>query len=200
MAVLTQPNREAIGGGDGAARDADLALRVRTDSDGGQAAFRVLYDRYHDELFAFLRKLLNDSALSEDVLQEAFLKAYAAIDQYDPERAFRPWIYRIARNAALDALRVRKKVKRLEALPRPRATDAGAAERLARKEDVARLQSALDSLPPETKALLIQRHGLCMKLSELSQSFDCTERTIRNRLRAAAGLLAQALSTIGGAE
>ncbi len=199
MAVLTKPKTDAIGEGR-AARDADLAVRVLTDSDGGQAAFRVLYDRYHDELFAFLRKLLGDSALSEDVLQEAFLKAYAAIDRYDPERAFRPWIYRIARNAALDALRVRKKVRRVESQPRPRAAKPEAVEELAQREDVARLQVALDSLPSETKALLIQRHGLCMKLSELAESFDCTERTIRNRLRAAAGLLAQALSARGAAQ
>lgn len=178
-------------------RDADLARRVVAGPDG-QTAFRLLYERYHDDLHAFLVRLVGDAARADDVLQEAFLKAYAAIDRYDPERSFRPWIYRIARNAALDALRVRKKEQRLEgrplvrAVPRDDAEDP-AAKLAARKEQVARLEVALERLPAESRALLTQRHGLCMKLSDLAASFDVTERTIRNRLRVAAAQLASAL-------
>lgn len=174
--------------------DAALVLRVREDADGGQQAFRVLYDRYRSEVHAFLTRLLGDAARAEDVLQEAFLGVYTHLDGFDASRPFRPWLYRIARNAALDALRSEGKIKRLE---RARAGDGlttdGPSGAAAQGERIQRLERALATLPAETRALLIQRHGLCMKLSELAQSYDCTERTVRNRLRRAAGLLARAL-------
>jgi RNA polymerase sigma-70 factor (ECF subfamily) len=69
----------------------------------------------------------------------------------------------------------------------------GPAVEVERREDVKRLQVALASLPAETRALLVQRHGMCMKLTEIAESFDCTERTVRNRLKRAAALLAEAL-------
>jgi RNA polymerase sigma-70 factor (ECF subfamily) len=168
-----------------------LALTHKAQGDG---AFRVLYERYKDEIHGFLVRLLRDDALAEDVLQETFFRVYRNLERCDTERSFRAWLYQITRNAALDAIRVRKKDVRLEQAKAREASDAPpAADEATRRESVARAQEALDTLPEETRALLIQRHGLGMKLEELAVSFQCTERTVRARLVTAAGLLAQAL-------
>src|SRR5947207_1138947 len=77
------------------------------------AAFRAHYERHKTEVFGFLICLLRDEALAEDALQEAFLRAYRALDQYDPERSFRSWLFQIARNVALDAIRLERKHEKL---------------------------------------------------------------------------------------
>jgi RNA polymerase sigma-70 factor (ECF subfamily) len=169
-----------------------LALAERAD------AFRALYERHKDELHAFVVRLVRDDALAEDVFQEAFLRVHRHLRDYDPARPFRSWLYQIARNAALDALRTRGKDRRLE---RARARDTSlvtppALEEAASLEARTRAREALEALPEETRALLIQRHGLGMTLGDLAASFSCNERTVRRHLVVAGELLAQALLDI----
>jgi RNA polymerase sigma factor (sigma-70 family) len=158
-----------------------------------EAALQGLHARYHAEVRGFLTKLLRDPALAEDALQESFLAVYSAFDSYDASRPFRPWLFQIVRNAGLRSLRSRKKDDRLSrAGARPEATSGPVAEAEAR-EETALAREALAALPDETRALLLQRHGLGMKLEDLARSFAVTDRTVRNRLRAAAHEFALAL-------
>ncbi len=64
---------------------------------------------------------------------------------------------------------------------------------VSRREDAERTRGALDDLPPDARALLLQRHGLGMSIAELSESWSVTERTVMNRLKGAVLLLARAL-------
>jgi RNA polymerase sigma-70 factor (ECF subfamily) len=174
--------------------DRELLVALR---DGGDGAFRALFERHADPVFSFVVKLVRDDALAEDVLQETFLRIHRGISTWEPARPARPWIYGIARNAALDALRQRKKADRLED---ESARRAPAPERetvvpgAIRSEEAALVRAALASLPDETRALLVQRHGLGMELEELAASWSVNERTIRTRLGEAAARLATALS------
>ncbi len=160
-----------------------------------EASFRELYDRHRREVFGFLVRLLRDEALAEDVLQETFLRVYRALDQYDPERSFRAWIFQIARNAAVDALRLARKEDKLrEASARHQdGASPDVVPEVSRREDAERTRGALDDLPPDARALLLQRHGLGMSIAELSESWSVTERTVMNRLKGAVLLLARAL-------
>jgi len=181
------------------AADAALAVRARAGGPGAEAAFRGLYERYADEVHAYCAHLTGDPALAEDVFQDAFVRVYTHLDRYDPGRPFRPWLYRIARNTAVDALRVRGKHHRLARASADRcAGPAGVVGEVARRESITRARAALDRLPDETRELLVGRHGLGLKLAELADSFDCTERTVRNRLRSAAARLAAELRRPGG--
>jgi RNA polymerase sigma-70 factor (ECF subfamily) len=175
--------------------DAALVELARTHKEAAEKAFRELYDRYKDEVFAFLARLLRDDALAEDVLQEAFFRVYKSLDRFEPEKSFRAWLYQIARHAALDAIRIRRKEERLadEKARRVEGAVADSAAEAERADEVRRAKDALAALPEETAALLIQRHGLGMKLEALAESFSVNERTIRTRLVAAAALLAKKL-------
>ena len=82
--------------------DLDLMLRVR----GGDAdSFEELLRRYRTPLVKFFCRMVRDEALAEDLAQEAFLRVYKARHRYRPDARFTTWLYRIATNLALNAIR-----------------------------------------------------------------------------------------------
>jgi RNA polymerase sigma-70 factor (ECF subfamily) len=85
--------------------DLDLMLRVR---DGDAASFEVLLRRYRLPLVSYFRRMVRDQALAEDLAQEVFLRVYKSRERYQPEARFTTWLYRIATNLALNAIRDRK--------------------------------------------------------------------------------------------
>lgn len=90
--------------------DAEIARSVQ---DGEPQAYRELVVRYHASLVRYATRLLGSATDAEDVIQEVFLHAYERIRQYDPDRSFSSWVYRIAHNECVDAL----KRKRREPVP-----------------------------------------------------------------------------------
>jgi RNA polymerase sigma-70 factor (ECF subfamily) len=86
-------------------QDLELMLRVRR---GDAESFDVLLRRYRVPLVGFLVRMVRDQALAEDLAQEVFLRVYQARHRYQPEARFTTWLYRIATNLALNAIRDRK--------------------------------------------------------------------------------------------
>jgi RNA polymerase sigma-70 factor (ECF subfamily) len=85
--------------------DLDLMLRVR---DGDLASFDALLCRYRLPLVSYFRRMVRDQGLAEDLAQEVFLRVYKSRERYQPEARFTTWLYRIATNLALNAIRDRK--------------------------------------------------------------------------------------------
>ncbi len=157
-----------------------------------RAALQAVYVAHKDEVFGFLVKLLRDRHAAEDVLQETFVRVATGAAALTGAQALRPWVFAIARNAALDAMR--RRTKRGDPRePDERADGDGVLDQVAESESRERARAALRALPADTRALLIQRHDLGMKLEDLAASFEVTERTVRNRLNAAADELARLL-------
>ncbi len=169
----------------------DAALLRQAD---GPAAFLDLYRRHRAALLAFLTRYLRDATLAEDVLQETFVRVHANLDAAPP-CSFRAWVHRVARNVANDALRRESKQERLATSPTaPSPAEApGPDAEAASREATSRARAALATLPDEERALLLQRHASGLTLDELAAAWDCTERTIRNRLERASQALAHAI-------
>ena len=72
---------------------------------GQREAFGLLVRRYEGELYGYLRRYLGDGDLADDVFQNTFLQVFTKIRHYEPGRPVRPWLYTIATNQAIDALR-----------------------------------------------------------------------------------------------
>ncbi|MCE9566310.1 MAG: RNA polymerase sigma factor, partial [Planctomycetes bacterium] len=76
---------------------------------GEREVFGPLVRRYERELFGYLRRYLGDDDLADDVFQNTFVQVFLKIQQYEPGRPARPWLYAIATNQAIDALRRRNR-------------------------------------------------------------------------------------------
>src|SRR5277367_1683793 len=72
---------------------------------GDRQAFSQLVHRYERELFSYLRRYLGDAEMAEDTFQTTFLQVHLKCDQFEEGRKFRPWLYTIATNQAIDAQR-----------------------------------------------------------------------------------------------
>ena len=77
---------------------------------GDPNAFRTLIERYRDDLYRFLYRLVGSKSAAEDVFQETFLQVHVSADSFDVSRRFRPWLFTIAANKGRDHLR--RKVRR----------------------------------------------------------------------------------------
>jgi RNA polymerase sigma-70 factor (ECF subfamily) len=117
--------------------DEQLLLEYR--QTGDRELYAQLVYRYERELFSYLRRYLGNAEMAEDVFQAAFLAVHLKCDSFEEGRRFRPWLYTIATNAAIDARR-RNKRHRMVSLDTPREQD---------NEDVGRLVNLLESGDPD---------------------------------------------------
>src|SRR6187401_419520 len=134
-ATLTAPSVGPMPG-NSSRTDEELLLGYRTSHDA--SLFQELVRRYERELYSYLRRYLGDAEMAEDAFQAAFLQVHLKCQQYEPGRAFRPWLYTIATNQAIDAQR-RSRRHRMVSLDRAGPADS---------EDVGKLLDLLTSKEP----------------------------------------------------
>lgn len=192
---------------------ADLALDRLTDEElvarclgaGARydAAFEALYARHSARVFGFLLKLTRSREAAEDGLQETFVRVYRSLDRFDRRRDLLTWLLQIARYVAIDAFRVERKVKRLEAavsaerLEPARDDPTGA---VAEQERSALVNEVLDGLSIDDRSLLLLRHYQGLTFQAIGEVADCSARTAQNRVEAAARRFQQALHARRGAQ
>ena len=92
--------------------------------EGDSGALRLLIERYHDPLIAFLTRLMGSRDAAEDVFQDTFLQIHQSLDTFDRTRRFKPWLFTIAANKGRDALRKRKR-RQAVSLSTPLDADGG---------------------------------------------------------------------------
>jgi RNA polymerase sigma-70 factor (ECF subfamily) len=174
----------------------EAVLRCQRGDDADHAAFKSIYERYAPEVYRFQRRLLGDRHSAEDAVQDTFVRLHKGLKGYDAMRPFRPYVFSVARNVAVDVLRVRAKRPRAETLGEV-AGESSAADSATHNERSTAVAESLATLAPEHRSLLLLRHVHGIKLEELAEGMACTDRTIRNRLRAAATLLERELRRRG---
>jgi RNA polymerase sigma-70 factor (ECF subfamily) len=160
---------------------------------GDQLDFEVLYRSARDDVFAYVAALVRDRAAAEDVTALTFERAYRRRRGFQPQRGTpRAWLFGIARNAALDELRRRKRAASLEAEP---AADAPGpddeAERALRR---ASLRVALQSLDPRDRELIALKFHAGLDNAELAQVLGCSVTNAGTRLHRAVEKLRKAMT------
>ena len=149
------------GTGQGGKSESGLIERAR---DGDIEAFNALFDKYRKRILAYVFGMVGDRGAAEDIVQECFVELARRIGSIKPEKGASAWLYRVARNRAIDLLRHR----RFEVLPgdayleRQAEAKGGAAGPSPEKELAARelrdsVRAALDRLPPGERDLLMLR-------------------------------------------
>lgn len=200
MEVMVEPAQQltAASGRDGDVDDAALVRRIVAGDDARHDAFRQLYARHAPDAARFLRRMLDDAAAADDALQETFVRVHRGLREFEPGRPLRPWILGIARHTALGALRAKQRAAKLSALGAADPPDSRTTDDVARTRDTrARVLEAVAALAPEHREVVLLRlaHGLV--LADVARALDVTERTVRNRLRAAVVLLERELRRRG---
>jgi RNA polymerase sigma-70 factor (ECF subfamily) len=169
--------------------DGELALAARA---GDAGAFAELVRRHQEALYRFVVRMVGAREEALEIVQDAFVRAWQALPQWEPEAQFRTWLFRIGSNAALDALRRRRVVS---FVPLEDAFEAAADEpdperRLELKQRVAALEASLAKLSPEHREILLLREVENMSYEEIGAVLALSEGTVKSRLaRARAALL-----------
>ena len=173
--------------------DAELIERCRQ---GDQAAYRVLFDRHGRDAFVLARRIVGSEQDAEDVVQEAFLKAFRSLDRFRGGSAFYTWLYRIVYNGAIDRLRKTGRVRTVDyddAIERREDTD-GAADLLpprqdadpgrvaARRELKEQMEAALERLSDAHRAVLVLREVQGLTYEEIAEVVGCPKGTVMSRL------------------
>jgi RNA polymerase sigma factor (sigma-70 family) len=171
------------------ATDAELVAAVR---DGDDSAFEELYRRYQPRISRFVCGMLHDAARCEDVAQDAFLSALRRMRETDAEIHFKPWIYQIARNAAIDSYRRNSHAVEvsmdaddgLRASDRHRLVglDGAPDAALVTKERLDHLQGAFDELSDVHTRVLVMRELEGMSYREIGQKLDLSRPAVESAL------------------
>lgn len=162
--------------------DASLVEMVRR---GDRDSFGLLVQRYEGRLLGVLLRFVHDYELARDLAQEAFLRAYEKLDQFDPSRRFGPWLFRIGVNLALDFNR-RKRRRGWASLftdaGRERDPDPETPDPRQERDLSQEVRRVLDLLPEADRTVLILRDFENFSTSEIAAVLHRKEATVRWKL------------------
>jgi RNA polymerase sigma-70 factor (ECF subfamily) len=184
----------------------DEQLLQRYRSTGDRELFAQLVYRYERELYSYLRRYLGNAEMAEDAFQAAFLQVHLKCDQFESGRRFRPWLYAIATNQAIDA---RRRNRRHNLLSLDGSSGEESSEEVGRLADLLesgeigpdahaqagerdrRIRASLDTLPESMNVLIQLVYYQGMKYREAAEVLEIPVGTVKSRMHAAIAKLTE---------
>ena len=158
----------------------ETAGLARAAARGDRDAFDRLVQLHADQVYRVALRMLGNADDAEDVQQETFLQAYRRLSSFRGEAAFGTWLYTIAARLCLS--RQRRRATRPKEMLGEAVPFADPGERLAAREEAARVQGALDALPPPDRLLIVLRYIEELSHAEIGQVLRCSPESSRSRL------------------
>ena len=168
--------------------------------DGDRELFALLVRRYERELYSYLRRYMGNAEMAEDVFQSTFLQVHLKCEQFDEGRRFRPWLYTVATNQAIDAQR-RNKRHRMASLDRVTKSDDSVEigslinllegkegdplDHVAQLERGQWVQEAINELSEQMRSVINLIYYQGMKYREAADVLEIPVGTVKSRLHAA---------------
>jgi len=191
--------------------DAELLARY---TEGEEAAFREIVNRYKNSVYAFLRQFLNRHDLVEDVFQETFLQLFASRESFDPNRPLRPWLFTIAANKAKDALRKWQRTAAVsigtmadsqelsfdDMLNTVTSDDTMPYDELQRDETSMRVSKIITDMPENLREILILAYFQRFSYKQMAEILSIPIGTVKSRLHTAVGRFAKEWKTSVGSK
>ncbi len=149
---------------------------------GEQQAFAPLVRKYQRQLYAAVRRLVRQHEDADDLVQECFVRAYQHLHEFDLNRSFYPWLYRIGINLAISFMRKRKwhsAVDSVDIFPTAEGNPAAISET---QEFYQALENAIARLPAEQRSILLLRTREDMSYQEMSEILGIEIGTVMSRL------------------
>jgi RNA polymerase sigma-70 factor (ECF subfamily) len=173
---------------------------------GERDLFNALVSRYEKRIINYVYRITHRYEEAHDLAQEIFVKVYLALDRYDPKYQFSTWLFRIAQNSAIDALR-KKSISEVP-LSRPSTEDEPSGKErefaddgispyraLKNKQLSAAIDDAVGKLPPDYRELIQLRHFAELSYEEIASMKKLPLGTVKNKLFRARNLLKEALGS-----
>jgi RNA polymerase sigma-70 factor (ECF subfamily) len=164
--------------------DGELMRRAQA---GEEAAFEALFERYRDKTFTIALSILGDPSEAADVVQETFLRAYRNLARFREDGAIKSYLYRTARNAAIDTLRRRKTDS--TSLEHPDGGERSLLDpndrpdqRLQKKTNLIELHKALNSLSEEHRVVIVMHHLEELSVDQIAEELKIPVGTVKSRL------------------
>jgi RNA polymerase sigma-70 factor (ECF subfamily) len=181
--------------------DAELARQALA---GSQEAFRALVARYASAAVNVAARLVHDRALAEDLAQDAFVRAFARLKTYDPERKFSSWFFQVLHNVSVDYLR-RKRLETVsldtlqaDGYPGPPTAASAAPDAEAERSALASaLAAALSRLRPEYREPIVLKYHQGLGVDEIAEILQLPEGTVKTNLHRGRKELADILAAAG---
>lgn len=180
--------------------DEQIVERVRA---GEQRLFEVLMRRHNPQVYRAARSILHDDGEAEDVMQDAYVRAYEHLAEFEGRSRFSTWVTRIAIHEALARARRSKRYDTLDAGAEgpsmPAAAAANPEQQTSDGEMRRLLQNAVEALPEEFRSVFVLRAVHGMNGAEVADCLGLEEATVKTRLFRARGRLRDLLEAAGGA-
>jgi RNA polymerase sigma-70 factor (ECF subfamily) len=159
--------------------DRELLQRIQ---DADESALQELLSRYWESVLRVASQLLDSWDAAEDVAQETFIRLWERREEWGLDGSVRGLLFRIARNAAIDARRKRSADERAAARVPERSASERPDEITEQRELEAAVNDALASLPERRREvfILVRQHGLSYK--EVAQALDLSAQTVANHM------------------
>jgi RNA polymerase sigma-70 factor (ECF subfamily) len=151
---------------------------------GENSAFTGIIELYQDRIYSFALRLLRDPVAAEEAAQETFVKAFRGLSSYNNSYPFGSWLFRIAHNCCMDALRAggRNVSMDTEDFPDIPDTAPGVEQNVAETLDAARIEAMLAALPPIYSEVLLLQYREDMGPAEIGRVIGAPEGTVKARL------------------
>jgi RNA polymerase sigma-70 factor, ECF subfamily len=185
--------------------DAEIVQRVL---DGDLALFELLMRRHNQRVYRAIRSILRDDSESEDVMQDAYVRAYEHLSQFEGRAQFSTWLTRIAVNEALKRAVARRKLDSLDEeryegedghMPAFQSNSPTPEANASRNELKELLEEAILALPQKYRAVIVLRDVEEMNTAETAEVLSLTEANVKVRLHRAHELLRGELLALAGA-
>lgn len=170
--------------------DQEWMLRVR---EGDDDAFARLVEKYRNPVVRFLYRMVHEPALAEELAQEVFLRVYRARRRYQPRAQFNTWLFRIATNVGLNALRDGRMRRNLEIPMEGNSAGQGPAARVQTGEPNAeqvvlqrerreQIRRAVEALPEKQRVAVLLHKYQEMDYTEIAEILECSESALKSLL------------------
>jgi len=173
---------------------------------GQQHRFAELVTRYQSQIVNYVCRMLGNYEDAVDLSQDVFLKAYSALGSYKPQYPFAAWLFRIARNAAIDEIRKRRVVT--VSLDAPVELEDGSVGREVESPGLDpeeaylgvelgdRVSAAIDELPEKYREAIILRHAAELSYDEIAEALELPLGTVKTRIFRARDALRRSLGDL----
>ena len=159
--------------------------------------FGVLMRRHNQRLYRAVRSILGSDADAEDAVQEAYVRAYQHLEQFEGRSSFATWLTRIAVHEALARLRKQRRLVNIESTEASgdaminalRSTDPGPEEQAMARSVSVMLESAVDSLPPAYRSVFMLREIEGLSTGETAECLEMSEDAVKVRLHRGRAML-----------